>query len=373
MRFVSGGVAVDERCLDMTFSIIIPVYNVLPFLTECLDSVMRAVSEVSGDRAEVICVDDGSIDGSSAALDRYAESLHDKFPMLDPACLRIIHQPNGGVSSARNHGIMEARGEWCLFVDSDDWLLSNALVRLSAFIADNPTVQVIQYGYKIVDKYEACGSNAGDAVASRVYSLGEPAVAKAAFHAFVGRLMAWNGCVRSEIAKSVLFKKYPNGEDTLFGMQVFCVANTVATLHAVLYLYRQREGSAVHSPTMGHLDSALSVAEEECATLRSWRYKELVQDGFFHEHLRSTIVGDMYVIAAQLGSEGWRRILQTLKNILSIYPEYLSWLDMIRMRLSIRFGIIPFWMLFRMPFVVRVQLQRMPMVNDIKNFVRRAR
>jgi len=355
------------------FSIIMPVYNVQPYVAESLDFVMQAIVSAAPISAEVLCIDDGSTDGSGDVLDHYEQSLCDKYPTLDSSCLRIIHQPNGGVSSARNHGIMEARGEWCLFVDSDDWLLPNALLRLSAFIADNPTVQVIQYGYKIVDKYEACGSNAGDAVAGRVYSLAEPAVATAAFHAFVGRLMAWNGCVRSEIAKSVLFKKYPNGEDTLFGMQVFCAANTVATLHAVLYLYRQREGSAVHSPTMRHLDSALSVAEEECATLRSWRCKELVQDGFFHEHLRSTIVGDMYVIAAQLGSEGWRRILQTLKNILSIYPEYLSWLDMIRMRLSIRFGIIPFWMLFRLPFVVRVQLQRMPMVNVIKNFVRGAR
>lgn len=359
--------------MQKRFSIIMPVYNVQPYVAESLDSVMQAIVSAAPISAEVLCIDDGSTDGSGDVLDHYAQSLCEKYPTLDATCLRIIHQPNGGVSSARNHGIMEARGEWCLFVDSDDWLLPNALLRLSAFIADNPTVQVIQYGYKIVDKYEACGSDAGDAVASRVYSLAEPAVAKAAFHAFVGRLMAWNGCVRSEIAKSVLFKRYPNGEDTLFGMQVFCAASAVAILHATLYLYRQREGSAVHSPTMRHLDSALSVVEEECATLRSWRCKELVQDGFFHEHLRSTIVGDMYVIAAQLGPEGWRRIALTLGHVQKEYPEYLSWLDKLRIALSVRFGMAVFYISFRVPFVVRVQLQRLLGVNAIKNFVRGVR
>lgn len=360
--------------MAIKFSIIVPAYNVLPYIAEALDSVVGAVLAVASGKAEVICVDDGSTDGTGRALDNYAQSISDKFPTFDPGCLRIIHQPNGGVSSARNHGIMEARGEWCLFVDSDDWLLPDALVQLSRFIDENPAVQAIQYGYKIVNEHEAWVARPEGVVANgRVYSISDPNQAKAAFHAFVGRLMAWNGCVRSEIAKSVLFKKYPNGEDTLFGVQVFCAANTVATLHAVLYLYRQREGSAVHSPTMKHLDSALSVAEEECATLRSWRCKELVQDGFFHEHLRSTIVGDMYVIAAQLGSEGWRRIALTLGRIRKEYPEYLSRFDKLRIDLSVRFGGAVFYVTFRLPFVARVKLQRLPMVNAIKLFVRRAR
>ena len=95
-----------------TFSIIIPVYNVAPYLRECLDSVL---AQTFGDW-EAICVDDGSTDGSGAILDEYAAK--------DPR-FRVIHQPNSGVSVARNAALDVARGEWIGFLDGDDvWSLN---------------------------------------------------------------------------------------------------------------------------------------------------------------------------------------------------------------------------------------------------------
>ncbi len=96
------------------FSIVIPVYNVAPYLRECLDSVL---AQTFGDW-EALCVDDGSTDGSSDILDEYAAK--DKR-------FRIIHQANAGVSVARNAAINMAQGDWTGFLDSDDvwlpWLL----------------------------------------------------------------------------------------------------------------------------------------------------------------------------------------------------------------------------------------------------------
>ena len=91
----------------MKFSIIVPVYNVAPYLNACLDSV-RAQTIADW---ECICVDDGSSDGSGEILEEYA-GRDSRFG--------VIHKDNGGVSAARNAALEIARGDWIVFVDSDD-------------------------------------------------------------------------------------------------------------------------------------------------------------------------------------------------------------------------------------------------------------
>lgn len=95
-------------------SIIIPVYNAEEYLDRCLHSVLD--QEFSS--YEVILVDDGSTDSSPLICDRYSAT--------DPR-FRTIHIPNGGVSSARNAGLELAKGEYIMFLDSDDALLPFAL------------------------------------------------------------------------------------------------------------------------------------------------------------------------------------------------------------------------------------------------------
>ena len=101
------------------FSIIIPVYNVAPYLRECLDSVLAQTFT----DWEAICVDDGSTDGSGAILDEYA-TKDERF--------RVIHQSNAGVSAARNAALKRVLGEWIWFVDSDDVVPCDALEKMSA-------------------------------------------------------------------------------------------------------------------------------------------------------------------------------------------------------------------------------------------------
>ena len=91
------------------FSIIIPVYNVAPYLRKCLDS----ISAQTFTDWEAICIDDGSTDGSSVILDQYAKA--DKR-------FRVIHQPNSGVCAARQCGLKMATGAWISAVDPDDWV-----------------------------------------------------------------------------------------------------------------------------------------------------------------------------------------------------------------------------------------------------------
>ena len=93
-------------------SIIVPVYKVEPYIHRCLDSI---AAQTFADW-ECILIDDGSPDNSGAICDEYA-AKDNRF--------KVIHQPNKGVSAARNAGLDTARGEWIGFVDSDDWIEPN--------------------------------------------------------------------------------------------------------------------------------------------------------------------------------------------------------------------------------------------------------
>ena len=90
-------------------SVIIPVYNVAPYVEKCV----RSVAGGSYENLEILCIDDGSTDGSGELLDRLAAE--------DPR-IRVIHQENTGVSGARNRGLSEAAGEYIALVDSDDYI-----------------------------------------------------------------------------------------------------------------------------------------------------------------------------------------------------------------------------------------------------------
>lgn len=90
-------------------SVIVPVYNVMPYLRKCIDSIVNQTYE----QLEILLVDDGSTDGSGKVCDEYAE--HD-------CRVRVIHKKNGGLSDARNVGIEAATGEYVAFIDSDDFV-----------------------------------------------------------------------------------------------------------------------------------------------------------------------------------------------------------------------------------------------------------
>ena len=97
----------------MKFSILIPVYNVERYLEQCLESV---INQTFGDY-EVIIVDDGSTDNSSYICDSFAEKYPEK--------IYVIHKENQGLISARRIAIDKAQGEFCIFVDSDDFIECN--------------------------------------------------------------------------------------------------------------------------------------------------------------------------------------------------------------------------------------------------------
>ena len=95
-------------------SVIVPVYNVEKYIGMCIESILKQ----SFPDFEIILVDDGSRDNSGIICDKYA---------TEDSRVRVLHQPNGGVTSARCNGVKNAKGEWITFVDADDTLPVDAL------------------------------------------------------------------------------------------------------------------------------------------------------------------------------------------------------------------------------------------------------
>ena len=115
-------------------SVIVPVYKAEAYLHRCVDSLLAQTFT----DFEILLVDDGSPDRAGEICDEYARK---------DSRVRVFHKENGGVSSARNMGLDNARGEWICFVDSDDWVDSTLLAHLLAFILKYDT-DAILYNFK---------------------------------------------------------------------------------------------------------------------------------------------------------------------------------------------------------------------------------
>lgn len=125
-----------ERKETIKVSIVVPVYNVEKYLEQCVDSLLAQTI----DSKEIILVDDGSTDSSGKLCDAYAEKN---------ACVRVIHKQNGGLGSARNAGVKHVTGEYLYFIDSDDWLETDALETLYA-AAKRDDLDIVLFGARAV-------------------------------------------------------------------------------------------------------------------------------------------------------------------------------------------------------------------------------
>ena len=116
----------------MNLSIIIPVYNVEQTLQRCVKSVL----EQSFTNYEIILIDDGSTDKSGQMIDSLAET--------DNRCT-AIHQPNRGLSAARNTGIEIATGNYITFIDSDDFIAPETLTPLMNILETRKGIDLLEY------------------------------------------------------------------------------------------------------------------------------------------------------------------------------------------------------------------------------------
>lgn len=127
----------EESVKDVLVSIIIPVYNIENYLPKCIESIVTQ----SYNNLQVIIVDDGSIDNTAEIARLYAEK-DDRIV--------LIQQRNSGVSSARNHGLKKAEGEYVMFVDGDDWIDRNTVEDMLSVVRKY-NLDVVRCGFVFED------------------------------------------------------------------------------------------------------------------------------------------------------------------------------------------------------------------------------
>lgn len=213
-------------------SIIIPVYNVEPYLRYSIDSVLAQDYR----NFEIILVDDGSTDGSGAICDKYA---------LECGVISVIHKKNGGLSSARNAGLDVAKGDYIMFLDSDDYLHPKALSVLSRVAKRYETFDYIQFLYNEVSTYHTSFDNI-----DKVESVITTSKAELFYKLFKLGGVGASACTklyRKEVFDILKFKEGIIHEDELFTTCLIDSAQAAVFADVALYMYFIRPGSIITS------------------------------------------------------------------------------------------------------------------------------
>lgn len=223
-------------------SIIVPVYNVAPFLRKCVDSLLAQ----DYDDYEIILVDDGSTDESGVICDEYA-SLSFVNSLTRTVVIKVIHQVNAGLSAARNSGILAARGEYLCFVDSDDYWEPNVLGGLMAQI-ERDNLDVLRFKYQHVrlkheGQYEVFNPYKQSPYRDDDYSA-EVTDGVSFLNTRMGTACyAVMFIIRRELLDSCLFTEGIYFEDTDWTPRMLAKAQRVASTDTIVYNYLVRQGS----------------------------------------------------------------------------------------------------------------------------------
>ena len=217
----------NERDL---ISVIVPVYKVEQYLDRCINSLVSQTYQ----NLEIILVDDGSPDRCPEICDEWAQK---------DGRIRVIHKPNGGVSSARNAGLEQARGEWVFFVDSDDFLPETALEglmeRQKEYGADLVcgSFHIIKRGNKSFDK-----TYPERAIPRQDFADNLPFLVDELYWSACGKLF----CTHIVRKHNIVFPQgIPMGEDATFSYRYLSrVSAIVTTGHCVYHYDMMRESSA---------------------------------------------------------------------------------------------------------------------------------
>lgn len=220
-------------------SLIIPVYNTQKYLEKCLDS---AVGQDYGNM-EIICVDDGSTDGSGQILDRFAGEYGNVI---------AIHQRNGGESNARNRGLSVASGDYIGFMDCDDWIEKGMYSRLCDVLEAYDADMVASGWTKEFSERSIVARNQGQ-VKKGMIGQGELLKYVYCRDEYQGFAYMWNKLYKREALSNKNNELLKFDEDLKLGGDILYLAQILMNVKSAVYIdesfyhYRQRRESGSHS------------------------------------------------------------------------------------------------------------------------------
>lgn len=233
----------------MTISIIIPVYQVERYIERCLLSIL---SQDCKD-FEIILVDDASCDGSMALARKVLENV-------DIPVSYLIHEKNRGLSAARNTGIDAAKGEYLLFLDSDDTMTEGAIDAFVEQIRETDADCIIG-NYKVVSDTSEYVSKR---YAQKIFFTSTKAI-REAYRCGEIPIMAWNKCIKTNVVreKKLYFKDGIYHEDELWTFLLVNEVSTLSLIGTLTYTYYIRGGSIMtHTKSDLRLSSGIAIYQE---------------------------------------------------------------------------------------------------------------
>ncbi len=253
--------------MEKKVSIIVPVYNVELYLEDRSSACGRSCACGTFEDVEIILVNDGSTDRSFEIMNDFAKKDNR---------IKLVSQQNKGVSEARNAGIKVALGEYILFVDSDDIILTNTVETLyNKILQTDSDLLIGNLSYYYPDGSTELGSKRNDTLSISSDDFFTKYMIDGKF-----LLLAYLFFCKREliVENKIFFKKGIIYEDGLWCTQILLCANCISVIDFNYYTYRQREGSLMHSDN-----------------------KELGIKSFF------TIIKELKKIALKLKKEGRRQ------------------------------------------------------------------
>lgn len=220
---------------NLLISIIVPVYKVEPYLRRCVDSILNQTFE----NLEIILIDDGSPDFCGNICDEYAEK--DKR-------IKTIHKLNGGLSSARNAGLDICKGDYIMFVDSDDWVEPN-FCEAALQLALTKKVDCVAFGYYEHQDNKRIPFHTNQ---PRIIGTEEAIIHLIRIDEVIFNL-AWNKIYHRRLFDNL---RYPVGrlyEDQGTTYKAFIRAEKIYVSDLVLYNYDRREDSITGSKNISRL------------------------------------------------------------------------------------------------------------------------
>lgn len=231
-------------------SVIVPIYNVEKYLKKCIESLINQTY----DNLEIILVDDGSPDGCGKICDEYA---------LMDGRIHVIHKENGGLSDARNAGIDFAKGQYFMFVDSDDYINVNMVKSLyDAILFFQADLAICRYKNvfddEIMDYTGACNENDAFVITKEDYL--------STYEYYHDRksefIVAWNKLYSRRLFDDVRYPKGKVHEDEFTTYKLIYKASKMVYIPHELYYYVQRKNSIMsHGITRKRLLVLDAIAE----------------------------------------------------------------------------------------------------------------
>jgi glycosyltransferase involved in cell wall biosynthesis len=226
-------------------SVIVPLYNIERYLDKCIYSLLK--QDLAPADYEIIAVDDASPDGSRAV----AES----FTAANPN-IRVITQANAGPGGARNRGLDEARGEWVMTVDGDDYLAPNVLGGMIAEM-ERERLDMLAYDFQGVDEKGApvdWNYLPHPRITDPETITGEEYILRNEYSVMTHQYVFRRAFIEENRLRMLPHNRH---EDDEFTPQAICLARRIRHYPKVVYYYVRREGSTMNTPGLRSLTDTI--------------------------------------------------------------------------------------------------------------------